>query len=180
MRSTFNLFSSQTAMYFFDKSVIYPINGPKPNCANSNGISQSTRQNRSGNFYQLKVSRLVSVLFSLICCASCFSSIGQTRQTAEAVKLWERGLLSSKTVDLQVSFYSENVKDSASLARITECISSLSSDLKTDSEQQSLANKLEVCLKLKNSFPLDSLKSIVNKCGGTMLYLRVSAIEDVE
>jgi hypothetical protein len=96
------------------------------------------------------------------------------------VKLWERGLSSSKTANLQVLFLSDNVNDSASLARITECISFLNSDLKIDTAQQRLSNKPEVCLKLKNTFPLDSLKSIVNQCGGTILNLRTVVIAEAE
>ena len=124
--------------------------------------------------------RLASILSLLFSCATILPSVGQTHQTSEVVKLWERGLLSSKIANLQVLFISENANDSISFANMTGCMQSVSSDFKIDLTWQSPTKKTEVCLNLKNTFPLDSLKSIVNQCGGSILYLRVSVIKEVE
>ncbi len=106
--------------------------------------------------------------------------MGQTRQPSEFVKLWERGVSSSKIVGLQVRFKSDNAKDSVSLGNLMSCLSSINSEMKFDSDYMNPRNEMEIVLNLKNTFSLNSLKSIVNRCGGVILQMKVSEIETTE
>jgi len=52
--------------------------------------------------------------------------------------------------------------------------------MKFDSDYMNPRNEMEIVLNLKNTFSLNSLKSIVNRCGGVILQMKVSEIETTE
>jgi len=124
--------------------------------------------------------RLPHLIISVILCFVSLNLMGQTRQPSEFVKLWERGVSSSKIVGLQVRFKSDNAKDSVSLGNLMSCLSSINSEMKFDSDYMNPRNEMEIVLNLKNTFSLNSLKSIVNRCGGVILQMKVSEIETTE
>jgi hypothetical protein len=104
--------------------------------------------------------RLTQLVIPVILCFVTLKLMDQTRQPSEFVTLWERGVSSSKIVDLQVRFKSDNAKDSVSLGKLMSCLSSINSEMKFDSDHMNPRNEMEIVLNLKNTFSLNSLKSI--------------------